>query len=594
MIRRALSFSGRYWLLNALLASAILTRNLWAYEWSGGLLAALYVPLAIIGQAFILTLLVTVVLVPFLLLPGRLRLGVYAVVAGAFQFLLILDTQIFGIYRFHIDPFFIQMFLTDFAGLGIGWLTVAGGILGLVAMVGLAYLAALWAGRRRRRLRAWPFLTLLFVATLAGQLVHAWGYAHNMRPIVSLSYVIPWYLPLSATSDMKRWGLIDETLVERNESVDVVKSRTFNYPLSPLQCAQEEPKNLIFVTLESWRFDRMTPAVSPNIHAIGEQSLTFSNHLAGGTVTTTGLFSLMFGTSHLYWEGALGSGSRPALIEGLLQQNYDIHVLANQDIRGNKLYEVFFRDIEPIQAWPEGSVPAGDEALIGKLTRQIDAAPEQPFFGFLFFNSSHFPYWTPPDYQRPFLPAERFSLSKANANTDPVPHFNQYSNSVHYLDGLVGRLRTELEQRNLWHNTIVVITGDHGEEFNDHGKNYWGHGSNFTRYQVGVPLVIHWPGRSGRFDHRTSHSDITPTLLTEALGCDNAVADLTTGASLFDDAERTVVAQSYVNRAVINGDTVSELYPGFVKTYRLDDVRLSAETPSGILPRVQRVQSHFR
>ena len=404
-------------------------------------------------------------------------------------------------------------------------------------------------------------------------------------------------MPLVADEDMKKWGLINEALIEKNERVEVSDSSTFNYPLTPLQCTapgEGRPKNIILVGFESWRFDRMTPEITPNIHAIGQNSLAFSNHLSGGSVTTTGLFSLMFGTSHLYWNGALGSGIRPALIEALVQQNYDIHVLANQDIRTNKLYEVFFRDIEPLQAWGESTIPKGDAALIDKLLVEIDREPAQPFFSFMFFNSSHFSYWTPEGYDKPFLPAERLSMSKADKDTDPVPHLNQYNNSIHYLDSLIGQLKTELQARNLWQDTILVITGDHGEEFNDQGENYWGHGSNFSRYQIGVPLVIHWPGREGQYRYRTTHEDIAPTLLTEALGCANPIAELGTGHSLFSDAERTLIAESYVNKAFIRGNTVNEMYPGFVKTYSLDNVNESAATPSGILRDVQVVQSRFR
>lgn len=597
LIRRAFSFAGRFWLLNAVAAAVLIAFNLWAYDWTGNLLANVYVPLAVIGQAFALTLLMAIALLPFLLLPGRWRLGLYALVGGLFQFLLVLDGQIFSIYRFHIDAFFIKMFFTDFAGLGVGWMTVAGGVLALFAVIGLAYLGALWAAREKRSLKAWPVMTLLFLMTLGGQTIHAWGYAHNMRPIVSLTYVIPWYMPLVADEDMEKWGLIDEALIEKNERIEVSEASTFQYPRSPLQCsneAQATPKNVIFVGLESWRFDRMTEAISPNIHAIGDNSLTFSNHLSGGSVTTTGLFSLMFGTSHLYWDGALGSGTRPALIDALQDQGYDIRVLANQDIRANKLYEVFFRDIEPIQAWGEGRIPDGDAALIDKFMTSVDTDPDQPFFSFLFFNSTHFSYWTPEGYDKPFLPAERLSMSKADADTDPEPHLNQYNNSIHFVDSLIGQLKAGLESRDLWQDTIVVITGDHGEEFNDQGENFWGHGSNFSRYQIGVPLVIHWPGRQGHYDHRTTHEDIAPTLLTQALGCTNPINDLGTGQSLFDDSARTLIAQSYVNKAFIRGGTVNELYPGFVKTYDLDDINQDAETPSGILQDLQQVQSRFR
>lgn len=597
MIRPSFSFAGRFWLLNAVTAALLISLNLWAYNWTSSLLATIYVPLAVFSQAFALTLIMAIALLPFLLLPRRLCLGIYALVSGLFQFLLVLDVQIFNIYRFHIDAFFIKMFFSDFAGLGIGWLTVFGGILTLLVITGLMLLGALWAARRHRALKAWLVLTLLFLMTLGGQTLHAWGYAHNMRSIVSLTYILPWYMPLVADEDMKKWGLIDEEVMAKSERVNISDASTFHYPLTPPSCridTQKRPKNLIFVGLESWRFDRMTPEISPNIHAIGEDSLVFRNHLAGGTVTTSGLFSLMFGTSHLYWNGALSDRKRPALIDTLVSNGYDIRVLANQDIQSNKLYELFFRDIEPIQAWGEGSIPEGDAALIGKLMKSIDAEPEQPFFSFLFFNSTHFPYWTPEGYDKPFLPAEKLSISKADADTAPLPHLNQYSNSIHFLDYLIGQMKQELQERGLWQDTLVVITGDHGEEFNDQGQNYWGHGSNFTRYQLGVPLVIHWPGQQGDFTHRTTHEDITPTLLTDVFGCTNPISDLGTGKSLFSESPRTLIAQSYVNKAFIRDGTVNELYPGFVKTYALDDINQEADTPDGIFGDIREVQSRFR
>jgi membrane-anchored protein YejM (alkaline phosphatase superfamily) len=39
----------------------------------------------------------------------------------------------------------------------------------------------------------------------------------------------------------------------------------------------------------------------------------------------------------------------------------------------------------------------------------------------------------------------------------------------------------------------VIVTSDHGEEFNDTGKNYWGHNGNFSPYQVAVPLLVRGP-----------------------------------------------------------------------------------------------------
>ena len=71
-------------------------------------------------------------------------------------------------------------------------------------------------------------------------------------------------------------------------------------------------------------------------------------------------------------------------------------------------------------------------------------------------------------------------------------------------------------------STYIVITSDHGQEFNDLNKNYWEHPSNFAQYQTKVPLVMHWPGKSPQqWQHRTSHCDIAATLMPHLLGITN-------------------------------------------------------------------------
>lgn len=69
-------------------------------------------------------------------------------------------------------------------------------------------------------------------------------------------------------------------------------------------------------------------------------------------------------------------------------------------------------------------------------------------------------------------------------------------------------------------DTIVIVTGDHGQEFNEYEINYWGHGSNFGEYQLRAPMVVHWPGKQARrIDYRTENFDIAPNLMEGALGC---------------------------------------------------------------------------
>ena len=106
---------------------------------------------------------------------------------------------------------------------------------------------------------------------------------------------------------------------------------------------------------------------------------------------------------------------------------------------------------------------------------------------------------------------------------------------MYYTDKNLGRALNFLGQHIDIDKTIIVITADHGEEFNDTGKNYWGHNGNFTKYQAQIPFIVKWPGKpSVEIDYRTSALDVVPTLLPRVLGCKNPVSDYSVGNDLFE------------------------------------------------------------
>lgn len=99
----------------------------------------------------------------------------------------------------------------------------------------------------------------------------------------------------------------------------------------------------------------------------------------------------------------------------------------------------------------------------------------------------------PDDYPVKFQPYwESVNKLQLDADFDPELIKNNYKSTLHFVDNLIGRVLDDLMGRDLLDHTVVMITGDHGQEFNDYGKNYWGHGSNFGDYQLRVPMVVHW------------------------------------------------------------------------------------------------------
>jgi arylsulfatase A-like enzyme len=72
---------------------------------------------------------------------------------------------------------------------------------------------------------------------------------------------------------------------------------------------------------------------------------------------------------------------------------------------------------------------------------------------------------------------------------------SRYDGEVAYVDSLVGRLITDLEEQGLYEDTLIVLLGDHGESLGDHEEDT--HGYFIYDATVRVPLIIKAPGFRG-------------------------------------------------------------------------------------------------
>jgi choline-sulfatase len=93
-----------------------------------------------------------------------------------------------------------------------------------------------------------------------------------------------------------------------------------------------------------------------------------------------------------------------------------------------------------------------------------------------------------------------------------------HDGEISYHDEYFGKFLAKLQMLGLDKNTIVVVTSDHGEEFQEHGS--WGHGHSVYQELLGVPLMFRWPGvipGNTRIGPVVSTLDIGPTVL-EATG----------------------------------------------------------------------------
>lgn len=187
-----------------------------------------------------------------------------------------------------------------------------------------------------------------------------------------------------------------------------------------------------------------------------------------------------------------------------------------------------------------------------------------------------------------------------NEATDPAPLFNRYKTSVNYVDSLVSEVIQAMEARGSLDDTLILITGDHGEELNDNKLNFWGHNSNFTDYQVKVPFVLTGPhvldkANTQYISSFTSHEDVVPTLMKNYLGVTNDIKDYSTGLDLYGSFEQRdwVISSSYSAYSIISADSILEInavgtYQLLDRANRIDHKPINSEHVTEALKRISR------
>ena len=100
----------------------------------------------------------------------------------------------------------------------------------------------------------------------------------------------------------------------------------------------------------------------------------------------------------------------------------------------------------------------------------------------------------------------------------PEPFATQYKDrpydgEIAFADSQVGRLIAFLKAKNLYKNTIIVLSGDHGESLGEHGEQT--HGFFIYNSTLHVPLLIHLPGETAgkSVAKLVNLADILPTVL---------------------------------------------------------------------------------
>ena len=294
------------------------------------------------------------------------------------------------------------------------------------------------------------------------------------------------------------------------------------------------PKNVIVIVCESVGIQQLglygaAFPTWPRMQEESAHSLVFDNYYSHLTNTANSLYTLTLSAyPPLTWKQY--TDERPEEVgtttaQVLKEQGYRTAYLTagyNEWAGMNRFllhrgYDVIrdardaTREGEPeISSWG-----VEDRWLVDDIFKFIDQAPPpraaaQPFYVFSWTQATHHPYEPGPTWE------DHDFLQGIDTYGDMTWDLGRYLNSLYELDKQLGRLLEGLRARKLADDTIVVITGDHGEAFGVPHHKSVGHTNKVYQEDVNVPLIIWSPSlfkTGGRPQTIGAHVDLGATVI---------------------------------------------------------------------------------
>ncbi len=259
-------------------------------------------------------------------------------------------------------------------------------------------------------------------------------------------------------------------------------------------------ESVVLITVDTLRPDHLgfggaEHPTSPTLDALAERGVVFTRAYsqAGWTIPSiasilTGRYPGEHGATDFHWSLDASLRTLPGILR---REGYDTAALVSHVVLtpsygfgdGFASYDYSVLDVgNPHDVSTARELTDRALAKIGRL--------ERPYFLWIHYFDPHFAY----------LPHAPFA-SFGSRDVD------RYDQEIAHTDRQIARLLRAIDRE----HTVVVFTGDHGEEFGEHGGKY-----HYTLHDevLRVPLVIAAPGEAPRkVDTPVEQVDLLPTIL---------------------------------------------------------------------------------
>jgi arylsulfatase A-like enzyme/Flp pilus assembly protein TadD len=273
------------------------------------------------------------------------------------------------------------------------------------------------------------------------------------------------------------------------------------------------PSNVVIITIDTLRADHLgcygyRDIRTPNIDALAAEGVRFEQAytpvpitLPSHAVIFTGTYPMANGMHD--FSGNRLSQSQPTLASVLKEKGYRTGAVVASAVldsrfglnRGFDFYYDHF-DFSRLQESNLDEMERPGNLVADEALNWLNQNRGKRFFLWMHLYDPHYPYRPPSPYSEQYAG-------------------RPYDGEIAFADAQVGRLLRFLKEKGLYRNTLIVLSGDHGEGLGEHGEKT--HGFFIYNSTLHVPLIFKLPG-GGAAKARTvstpvSLVDLMPSVL---------------------------------------------------------------------------------
>lgn len=308
--------------------------------------------------------------------------------------------------------------------------------------------------------------------------------------------------------------------------------------------------NILLITLDTCRADYLgcygnTWNQTPYLDRLAKEGVLFENMYAASSTTSPSHVSILTSLQPNQ-HGVINNGYKladavPRLPQWFIEDGYktgaalSVHHLINEYSGLGKWFDNYNHLALKWMSIDKGMshVTRGAFSTTSAAIDWLENVHNDPFFLWVHYYDPHAPYLAEGEYHKKFYRGdpqseehhnmESIHIQKAKsqdfkdwvASFRDVDYFRkEYGAEIAYVDSQIGRLLSSLKRLKINENTLIVITGDHGENLGDH-EIYFDHWTLFNT-DIHVPMIFWFPKQlpqGVRISTPVTHIDIAPTIL---------------------------------------------------------------------------------